>query len=168
MSILREREEEKKRIQFLQKQRENEYLRKISIWKRYFIVSLICLVVFVALGTVLWFNVKGAVKTKIVERKVFVKAPKNEPDLMYAIQICAFEEVDVEFDSIIKHYINIDTGLNEYLLGSFDSYEKAKIFVEKLDLLGFKDAYITAFYRGEKIEVRDAINMQLNDQNNNL
>ena len=162
-------EGDKERMELLQEQQRKRYLKQVDRSRKSFVATLVALILFVALGVVLWIISPGGgeEKIKIVKEKVFVKEDKEkEKDLVYKIQICALKDVSVNFESTVKHYKNPTSGLNEYFLGSFDSYEKAKNFVEKLDLLGFKDAYIIALYKGDKIEVRDAINMQLDSGNN--
>lgn len=165
-------EEDKERIELLQERQLKKITKKAKTNKKLFVFTFIFLILSIA-STIFLYLKSNASKIKTEEEKNIVKEKalekqEMEKDLFYKIQICAFKNRSVNFESVVKHYDNTASGFHEYSIGSFDSHQKALDFVRKLDSLGIKgleNAHIVAFYKDNEIDVRDAIHMQEDNEN---
>lgn len=81
-----------------------------------------------------------------------------ESELIYAVQIGAFEEKDLSLYS--EKYVNfkgIRSGdYNKYALGNFETLEEAKRFRKELVRMGFRDAFIASYQDGERVKIEEA------------
>lgn len=99
----------------------------------------------------------------------------NEPQLVYRIQIGTFSEpiptsfyVDINDISFEKKE---GTEMTRIMTGNFYSFKEVKLVKNQIHNQGFADAFIVAYYNGERIEYAEALYMeQQNDQakNSNL
>lgn len=88
----------------------------------------------------------------------------NEPNLIYRIQIGAFSEpipasfyVDFKDLSLEKKE---GTEMTRIMTGNFYSQEEVKSVKSQIQNQGFKDAFIVAYYNGDRIELAEALIME--------
>ncbi len=79
-------------------------------------------------------------------------------ELVYAVQIGAFEEKDLSMYS--ENFVNFKEiksgGFNKYALGNFESLNEAKKFRRELVRLGFRNAFIASYQNGKRIKIEEA------------
>lgn len=61
-----------------------------------------------------------------------------------------------ELRGVTDYEVYEENGTYRYLKGSASSINKAKAFQRELRELGFKDAFVVAFYKGKKISIQQA------------
>ncbi|WP_299443411.1 SPOR domain-containing protein [uncultured Aquimarina sp.] len=78
--------------------------------------------------------------------------------LVYAVQIGAFEEKDLSlYSDKFVNFKEIKSGsFNKYALGNFASLSEAKKFRRELVGLGFRNAFIASYQNGERIKIEEA------------
>ncbi|HSY75742.1 MAG TPA: hypothetical protein VK890_02730, partial [Bacteroidia bacterium] len=92
--------------------------------------------------------------------------PINPPlpeGLIYKVQIGAFSKPIRQnafkgLEPITGE--TVGTGLTRYTAGIFKDFNKAKGAQTQVRLIGYKDAFIVAFYNGKRISIRDAAALQ--------
>jgi len=89
-----------------------------------------------------------------------VKSPGKDNKLVYKIQIGVFknspdEEALKKIPPVSKLTIP-DKGLTKYFAGKYSSYEEAQKDLKKVRDSGFSGAFIVAFYKGERISISKA------------
>ncbi len=81
-----------------------------------------------------------------------------EDELVYAVQIGAFEEKNLSMYS--DNFVNFkeikSEGYNKYALGNFETLEEAKRFRRELVKLGFRNAFIGSYQNGKRIKIEEA------------
>jgi N-acetylmuramoyl-L-alanine amidase len=81
-------------------------------------------------------------------------------DVIYRIQFYTSPHEISSSDSIFKDISDVDhynhNGLYKYTSGKFTSFEKALDHQRKVRSSGFSDAFIVAFYKGNRIPVSEA------------
>ncbi|PKV52799.1 hypothetical protein ATE84_4926 [Aquimarina sp. MAR_2010_214] len=81
-----------------------------------------------------------------------------EDELVYAVQIGAFESIDLSMYS--ENFVNFrqikSGGYNKYALGNFETLNEAKKFRRQLVRLGFRNAFIASYQNGERIKIEEA------------
>lgn len=81
-----------------------------------------------------------------------------EDELVYAVQIGAFEEKNLSMYS--DNFVNFreikSEGFNKYALGNFDNLNEAKRFRRELVRLGFRNAFIASYQNGQRIKIEEA------------
>lgn len=99
----------------------------------------------------------------------------NEPNLIYRIQIGAFSEPIPSSFYVDFNDISLEkkegTEMTRIMTGNFYSQEEVNSVKSQIQNQGFADAFIIAYYNGERIEYAEALYMeQQNDQakNSNL
>ncbi len=89
-----------------------------------------------------------------------------EPDLFYRVQISsssAQKDLSNSFTNVYENilkvliYENNNGRLFKYEVGNALSFSGAKILQQKLKNIGYKDCFITAYYKGNKIPVSEAL-----------
>ncbi|WP_103864449.1 SPOR domain-containing protein [Aquimarina sp. I32.4] len=79
-------------------------------------------------------------------------------ELIYAVQIGAFENMDLSMYS--ENFVNfkeIRSGnFNKYALGNFATLDEAKKFRRALVRLGFRNAFIASYQNGKRIKIEEA------------
>jgi len=94
---------------------------------------------------------------------VDLNLPAPQTGIFYKVQICATRKSPARngqfFEKKYKVTDNVELtnheGWKKYIIGSFSSYEEAKAFGIKTKEL-VKDAFIVAYYNGERIPVNQA------------
>ncbi|AXT56582.1 SPOR domain-containing protein [Aquimarina sp. MMG015] len=79
-------------------------------------------------------------------------------ELVYAVQIGAFEEKDLSlYSDKFVNFKQIKAGsFNKYALGNFASLAEAKKFRRELVGLGFRGAFIASYQNGKRIKIEEA------------
>ncbi|WP_299247001.1 SPOR domain-containing protein [uncultured Aquimarina sp.] len=79
-------------------------------------------------------------------------------ELIYAVQIGAFEEKDLSlYSDKFVNFKEIKAGsFNKYALGNFASLSEAKKFRRELVRLGFRGAFIASYQNGQRIKIEEA------------
>ncbi len=81
-----------------------------------------------------------------------------EDELVYAVQIGAFEEKNLSMFS--DNFVNFkeikSEGYNKYALGNFETLAEAKRFRRELVKLGFRNAFIGSYQNGKRIKIEEA------------
>ncbi|WP_024771883.1 SPOR domain-containing protein [Aquimarina macrocephali] len=81
-----------------------------------------------------------------------------EDELVYAVQIGAFESIDLSMYS--ENFVNFrqikSGGYNKYALGNFETLNEAKKFRRQLVRLGFRNAFIASYQNGERLQIEEA------------
>ncbi|GAA4275874.1 SPOR domain-containing protein [Aquimarina mytili] len=81
-----------------------------------------------------------------------------EGELVYAVQIGAFEEKNLSMYS--DNFVNFkeikSEGYNKYALGNFETLAEAKRFRRELVKLGFRNAFIGSYQNGKRIKIEEA------------
>jgi len=89
-----------------------------------------------------------------------------EPDLIYRVQISsssAQKDLSNSFTNVYENifkvliYENNKDGLFKYEVGNALSLSGARILQQKLKNIGYNDCFITAYYKGNKIPVSEAV-----------
>ena len=81
--------------------------------------------------------------------------------IVYSIQIGAFSNFKAKlFSDDLAHMKEyLDGGLNKYAIGNFLTYAEASILKDDLRRLGFKDCFIIAQSYGERVNIREALEL---------
>ncbi|SEL72514.1 hypothetical protein SAMN04487910_3183 [Aquimarina amphilecti] len=81
-----------------------------------------------------------------------------QQELVYAVQIGAFEEKDLSlYSDKFVNFKQIKSGsFNKYALGNFASLSEAKKFRRELVGLGFRGAFIASYQNGKRIKIEEA------------
>ncbi|AXT52768.1 SPOR domain-containing protein [Aquimarina sp. BL5] len=81
-----------------------------------------------------------------------------QDELVYAVQIGAFEEKDLSlYSDKFVNFKEIKAGsFNKYALGNFASLSEAKKFRRELVRLGFRGAFIASYQNGKRIKIEEA------------
>ncbi|WP_299218561.1 SPOR domain-containing protein [uncultured Aquimarina sp.] len=81
-----------------------------------------------------------------------------QDELIYAVQIGAFEEKDLSlYSDNFVNFKEIKAGsFNKYALGNFASLSEAKKFRRELVRLGFRGAFIASYQNGKRIKIEEA------------
>jgi len=81
--------------------------------------------------------------------------------IVYSIQIGAFSNFKAKlFSDDLAHMKEYeDGGLNKYAIGNFLTYAEASILKNDLRRLGFKDCFIIAQSYGERVNIREALEL---------
>ncbi|WP_299259938.1 SPOR domain-containing protein [uncultured Aquimarina sp.] len=81
-----------------------------------------------------------------------------QDELIYAVQIGAFEEKDLSlYSDKFVNFKEIKAGsFNKYALGNFASLSEAKKFRRELVRLGFRGAFIASYQSGKRIKIEEA------------
>ncbi len=87
---------------------------------------------------------------------------KNKEDVTFKIQVKLSQTVIDKSSPVFKglnvHYYQ-HNGLFKYVVGEFKDIAAAYEYLEDVEGLGFKDAFIIAFHNDERIDVKDAIRL---------
>lgn len=90
-------------------------------------------------------------------------ASKNAGDVYFAVQIDTSPEPKALNSNNFKNPGNISMykhhGMYKYISGRTSSLEQARRHKEKMRSLGYNGAFIVAFYQGERIGVKRALNI---------
>ncbi|MCW3805286.1 hypothetical protein [Plebeiibacterium marinum] len=80
---------------------------------------------------------------------------RNETGLRFRVQIGAFKEINLNDFSTNLVAINQETydSINQYTIGVFKNYEKAKVFLEDIKRMGFNDSFIISTKNGRRIPI---------------
>ena len=89
--------------------------------------------------------------------------PKMSGGVIYRVQIGSFSKLP-EGTKLKGLYpvtaMKLDNGLYRCSVGEFRTYKEAKLTQKEVRATGFSDAFLIAFYNGQKISVSKAINLQ--------
>jgi outer membrane protein OmpA-like peptidoglycan-associated protein/tetratricopeptide (TPR) repeat protein len=89
-----------------------------------------------------------------------------ESDLIYRVQISSGsrqKDLSNSFTDVYKNisrvliYENSNGNLFKYEVGNALSFSEAKILQQKLKNIGYTDCFVTAYYKGDKISVSEAL-----------
>lgn len=76
----------------------------------------------------------------------------------FTVQIGAYKDKDLKGSGLIQNNENFDAtkdgGINKYILGGFDSYEKAKELQDAVRKMGLRDAWVVAYKDGQRVDVK--------------
>ncbi len=80
---------------------------------------------------------------------------RDEAGLRFRVQIGAFKEINLKDFTQNLVAINQETydSINQYTIGVFRNYQKAKIFLEDIRKMGFNDSFIISTKNGRRIPV---------------
>lgn len=81
--------------------------------------------------------------------------------IVYSVQIGAFTDFKAHlFSDELSHLKEFkEGGFNKYAVGSFVTYEEARILKEDLRRMGFKDCFIIAQSYGQPVDIREALHL---------
>ncbi|PID69865.1 MAG: hypothetical protein CR985_03680 [Flavobacteriales bacterium] len=81
--------------------------------------------------------------------------------IVYSVQIGAFNNFKAHLFSdeltTIKEFK--EGGFNKYAVGNFVTYEEARILKEDLRRMGFKDCFIIAQSYGQRVDIKEALQL---------
>ena len=103
---------------------------------------------------------KQLIKEEVNDEGVFREGKINNSEkntLFYKIQIGSFKNENVFFSDIKNVEIIYIQGCFKYYCSKTNSYNQIKKEQKRVRKLGYKDAFITAFFNGEKITLREAL-----------
>ncbi len=86
---------------------------------------------------------------------------------IFSIQIGTFKKLKIHPSTVkggLKKIINKDSSYT-YTIGEFSDFKEALVFRAQIQNLGIKDAFMVAYYKGEKISLKRAL--QLNKKKSN-
>lgn len=136
----------------------------------FLLLSVVLLLIFLLYKTK--SNLKQSVKKEYVIKKqidslknlhtnIKVKKIKTNPKLpIYAVQIGVLNSVEFEQDKNISKSIKIvqkPNGSYSYIIGEFLNYQYASKFKKQIKNFGIKDAFIVAYYKGKRIDIKKAL-----------
>ncbi len=85
---------------------------------------------------------------------------RNESGIRYKVQIGAFKKINLQ--NFEENLVTINQekydSINQYTLGDFKDYEKAKEFNEIIKNMGFKDAFIASTKDGKRVPIESVVN----------
>lgn len=88
--------------------------------------------------------------------------PKDDYNgVLFAIQIGAYKDLDLsEYkDNLLGLKQDTYDSLNQFTLGEFIEYEEALAFLSKVQQMGFEQAHIMSFKKGQRIRLEYALSM---------
>jgi len=101
--------------------------------------------------------------TKIAAASVESVDSKNNQDLIFGVQFLASKQVFKNGSSELKGLKDVwmyqDNNYNKYVSGKFKNIDEANAYNKKVRAAGFTDAFVVAFYKGERIPKRKALKM---------
>ncbi len=96
--------------------------------------------------------------------EVIAEIQESENEVVYKIQIATSQNdlplVPQNFNGLNKIEMYKDYKLYKYTYGRFTSFKEATNAMPLVKEKGFKDAFIVAFYKGERIDINKAIEIQ--------
>jgi len=105
---------------------------------------------------------KAAIK-KQAEANVECLTSKNNQDLIFGVQFLTSKQVFKNGSSELKGLKEVwmyrSNNYNKYVSGKFKSFDEANAYSKKVRTAGFSDAFVVAFYKGERIPKRKALKM---------
>lgn len=109
-----------------------------------------------------YFKIYGSIQDSI--SKLPKVASVNDPQLIYRIQLGAFSK------SIPRDYYNkfndhktekiAGTNLTRFMIGSYQKISEVTTAQKHLQLNGFNDTFIVAYYNGERIDIAEALKLE--------
>jgi len=101
--------------------------------------------------------------TKLAAASVESVDSKNNQDLIFGVQFLASKQVFKNGSSELKGLKDVwmyqDNNYNKYVSGKFKNIDEANAYNKKVRAAGFTDAFVVAFYKGERIPKRKALKM---------
>ncbi len=88
---------------------------------------------------------------------------RNEKGLRFRVQIGAFKEINLKDYTANLVAINQETydSINQYTIGVFKDYQKARVFLEDIKKMGFDDSFIISTKNGRRIPVEKLTDEEL-------
>ncbi len=84
---------------------------------------------------------------------------RNESGIRFKVQIGAFKKINLQ--NFEENLVTITQekydSINQYTLGDFKDYEKAKEFNEIVKSMGFKDAFVATTKNGKRVPIESVI-----------
>ncbi len=82
---------------------------------------------------------------------------RNETGLRFRVQIGAFKSINLKRFTENLVAINQETydSINQYTIGIFRDYQKARLFLEDIKKMGFNDSFIISTKDGRRIPVQE-------------
>ncbi|MCW3784959.1 SPOR domain-containing protein [Plebeiibacterium sediminum] len=92
-------------------------------------------------------KLQSVVNQNLVER--------DENGLRFRVQIGAFKEINLRNYTTNLVAINQETydSINQYTIGVFKDYQKARVFLEDIKKMGFNDSFIISTKNGRRIPI---------------
>ncbi len=90
-------------------------------------------------------------------------ATRNEKGLRFRVQIGAYKEINLKDYTNNLVAINQETydSINQYTIGVFKDYQKARVFLEDIKKMGFDDSFIISTKNGRRIPVEKLTDEEL-------
>ena len=95
-------------------------------------------------------------------RKIKAESVSVYPDLIYRVQIGIHKTLKMGlYSEGLKGVLDKgNDGHNKYSLGIFDNYKDAVNFKLEVKRMGIKTAFLIAVYKGERINIKDALKLE--------
>jgi len=96
----------------------------------------------------------------VINKSKLANKSQNKEDVSFKIQV-KLSQTKIDKNSPVFKGLNVHyyqhKGLYKYVVGEFKDIAAAYEYLEDVEVLGFKDAFIIAFNKDERIDVKDAI-----------
>lgn len=91
-------------------------------------------------------------------------AKKESSDIMFKIEILSIDDYLSPNAQFFKKFGNVNEyiykGKNKYTIGEFKSFEIASKTLKEINNNGYKDAFLVAFYKGQRINMDEALSIK--------
>jgi hypothetical protein len=112
-----------------------------------------------SLGAYRTFYIETKKKEKYSKNTTQNSSTLNQEKVIYSVQLKSVKNKKLASDNLIN-LKEFSTGeISKYSLGNFTKYAEAKELRDHLKKVGFRDAFIVAESFGQRIGIRDALNL---------